>query len=96
MESCIVSVRNLNLFIKNTNVGPKMMMMSTVYDTNWIFLMLAHWNNSPRVDMSHDSDTLLWFQANHSLILFLSAACLGKKKSICVFPIAWSMFIGLN
>jgi hypothetical protein len=23
MESCIVSVRNLNLFIKNTNVGPK-------------------------------------------------------------------------
>jgi hypothetical protein len=25
-----------------------------------IFLVLAHWNNSPRVDMSLHSDTLYW------------------------------------
>jgi len=34
------------------------------HDTNtlsWIFIVLAHWNNSPRVDMSLHSDTLFWF-----------------------------------
>jgi hypothetical protein len=25
-----------------------------------IFIVLAHWNNSPRVDMSLHSDTLSW------------------------------------
>jgi len=28
------------------------------------FLVLAHWNNSPRVDMSLHSDILIWFLAN--------------------------------
>jgi hypothetical protein len=31
---------------------------------SWIFIVLAHWNNSPRVDMSLHSDTLFWFRAN--------------------------------
>jgi hypothetical protein len=32
---------------------------------SWIFLIvLAHWNNSPRVDISLQSDTLFWFRAN--------------------------------
>jgi hypothetical protein len=30
------------------------------------FIVLTHWNNSPRVDMWHHSDTLSWFQANQS------------------------------
>jgi len=42
------------------------MMMSTLYSKNmlnWIFIVLAHWNNSLQVDMSLHSDTLSWFQA---------------------------------
>ena len=30
---------------------------------SWIFIVLAHWNNSPLVDMLLHSDTLLWFRA---------------------------------
>ena len=36
---------------------------------SWIFIVLAHWNNSPRVDMSLHSDTLFWFRTNQSLVL---------------------------
>ena len=28
------------------------------------FIVLVHWNNSPRIDMSHHLDTLSWFRAN--------------------------------
>ena len=48
--------------------------------TRWVgSLVLAHWNNSPRVDMSLHSDTLFWFRANQSLLFLLNAACLAKK-----------------
>ena len=33
---------------------------------SWIFIVLAHGNNSPRIDMSPHSDTLYWFQTNQS------------------------------
>jgi hypothetical protein len=29
---------------------------------SWIFIVLAHWNNSPGVDMRPHSDTLSWFR----------------------------------
>jgi hypothetical protein len=29
--------------------------------------VLAHWNNSPRRDVSLHSNTIFWFRANHSL-----------------------------
>jgi len=60
-------------------------MMSTLYLNNtlrWIFIVLAHWNNSPRVDMSPYSDTLSWFRANQSLLFLLSAASLAEKQQI--------------
>ena len=44
--------------------------------------MLAHWNNSLRVDMSLHSDTLFWFRANQSLLLFLNAAYLAENKQL--------------
>jgi hypothetical protein len=28
------------------------------------FIVLAHWNNSPWIDMSPHSDTLFWFLVN--------------------------------
>jgi hypothetical protein len=43
-------------------------------DAKWwqkLTLLLARWaNNSPQVDMSLHSDTLSWFRANQSLLLF--------------------------
>jgi len=54
-----------------------------MYQTNmwsWIFIVLAHWNNSQWVDMSLYSDTLFWFWAKQSLLLLLSGACLADKQ----------------
>ena len=39
---------------------------------SWFLIVLAHWNNSPRIDMSLHSDTLFWFRANQSLLCLLS------------------------
>jgi hypothetical protein len=44
------------------------------------FIVLAHFNNNPRIDMSPHSDTLAWFRANQSLPFLLNAACLGEKQ----------------
>ena len=44
--------------------------------------MLAHYNKSPRVDMSLHSDTLFWFRANQYLLFLLNAACLAEKQNI--------------
>jgi hypothetical protein len=30
---------------------------------SWIFIVPAHWNNSPQIEMSFHSDTLSWFRA---------------------------------
>ena len=59
----------------------EMMMMSTLYYSS-IFVVLAQWNNSPRVDMSLQSDTLSWYGANQSLLLLLSAACIEQWSDI--------------
>jgi len=53
----------------------EMMMRSALFLTNtlsWIFIVLAHWNNNPRVYMSLHSDTLFWFRANQSLLFLLT------------------------
>ena len=51
----------------------------------WIFIVLAHWNNSPWVDMSFHPDTLSWFRLNQSLLLLLIASFLGQiKKYVCL------------
>ena len=60
-------------------------MMSTLYYTNtlsWIFIVLAHWNNSLCVDMSFHSDKLPWFRTNQSLLFLLNAACLAEMQQI--------------
>jgi hypothetical protein len=46
------------------------------------FLVLSRWHNSQQIDMSLQSDTLSWFQANRSLLLLLTAACLVEKQQI--------------
>jgi hypothetical protein len=57
---------------KQATFNEMVMMMSTLYESNtlsWIFIVLAHWNNSPLAIMSLHSDTLFWFWANQSLLL---------------------------
>ena len=41
--------------------------------TSWIFIVVAHWYNSPMVDMSLHSKT------NQSFLLLLNVACLAEK-----------------
>jgi hypothetical protein len=48
------------------------------------FIVLAHWNNSPSIDMSLHWVTLFWFWANQSLLLLLNAACLAEKQQISI------------
>jgi len=63
----------------------EMIMMSALFWTStlsWIFIVLAHWDNSPRVDMSLHSDTLSHFLANQSLLFLLNTACLAEKQEI--------------
>ena len=65
-----------------------MMMMAALYVTNtlsWIAIVLAHWNNRSRVEMS---DILYWFRTNQSLLFFLNAECLAEKQHI---PGLWSL-----
>jgi hypothetical protein len=47
-----------------------------------IIVVLAHWSNSPRIDMSSHSDTLSLFWANQSLLFLLNAARLAEKEQI--------------
>ena len=51
--------------------------------TVWsFFIVLAHWNNIPRVDMSLHSDTLFWLRANQLLLFLLNVSCLAEKQHI--------------
>ena len=75
---------------ENKLIINEMMMKSALYQTNMlslIFIVLAHWNNSLRADMSLHSDTLFWFRANQSLLFPLNVVCLAEKqqKPILVF-----------
>ena len=54
----------------------------------WISIVLAHWNNSPRVDRSLHSDTLFWFGASQSLLFLLNTAYLADKQQL---PMLWSL-----
>ena len=46
-----------------------------------MLLVLAHWNNSPRIDMSLHLDTLSRFQANQCFLV-LNDVCLAEKQQI--------------
>ena len=52
--------------------------------------MLGHWNNSLRVDMSLQCDTLSWFQANQFLfLLFNVQGLVEKKQTKYQFGLSW-------
>ena len=65
-------------------------MLSALYWTNmqsWIFIVLAHWNKSPRVDIFLHFDILSWFWANQSLLILLNAVCVSEKQQIPIFTV---------
>ena len=45
-----------------------------------IFILLVHWNNSSRIDMSPYSD-ISWFRASQSFLFHLNAACLSERQT---------------
>ena len=45
----------------------------------WSFMPVAHWNNSPRVNIPLHLGTFFWFWANQSLFLLFSSACLAGE-----------------
>jgi hypothetical protein len=47
---------------------------------SWSFIMLAHWNNNPSLNMSLYSDILSRFRDDRFLILLLNAACLAESS----------------
>ena len=72
---------------ENKLIFNEMMMRSSLFYTytlSWIFIVLAHWNNSLRVDMSLHSDTLFWIQANQSFFFLLNDAWLAEMQHIPV------------
>jgi hypothetical protein len=49
------------------------MMRFALFYTNmlsWIFIVLAHWNNNPWIDMSHQSNTLSWFWTKRPTVIY--------------------------
>ena len=64
-----------------------MRMMFALYYINkisWIFIMLAHWNNSAWVDMSLHSYTLPWLRVNQSVLFLLNGVCLEEKQQMLI------------
>ena len=95
LQACLLSVWVSDWLLFNANsaifqlyhgenklIFNEMMMGSALYQTSWIFIVLTHWNNSPRTDMSPHWDTLSWFRANQSLLFLLNASWLEEKQQI--------------
>ena len=48
----------------------------------YYYVLVTHWNNSPRAYMSLHSDTLSWFGAIRYLLFMLNAVCLAEEQQI--------------
>jgi hypothetical protein len=72
---------------ENKLIFNAMMNMSTLYYTNTLVLILiviAHWNNSARIDVLPHSDTLSLFPTNQSLLFLFNAVYLAEKQQISI------------
>ena len=65
-EWLLVNANSAIFHGENKVIFNEMMMKSALY---WIFIVLAHWNNSPRVDMSFHSDSEPTSLCSFSLLL---------------------------
>ena len=47
-------------------------------------------HNSPRIDMSPDSEILSWFRTNQSLFFLLNVTCIADKQQMpSLYPLVW-------
>ena len=76
---------------KNKLIFHEMMMWSYANMLSCIFIVIAHWNSSPRKDMSPHSDTFFWFRANFSLMLLAY-----RRSNKYQFYSLWSDMIRLE
>jgi hypothetical protein len=70
---------------ENKLIFNEMMMRSALYKTNtrsWIFVVLAQWNTSFRIDRSPKPDTLTWFPSKQYLLFLRNDVCLEEKQHI--------------
>jgi hypothetical protein len=51
----------------------------------WICIVLAHWNNTQRIDAPLGRIILSWFHANLSLFFLLNSEHLAEKQQIRIF-----------
>jgi hypothetical protein len=51
------------------------------------YIVLAHWNNSPLIEMSPHPDILYFFRANQFLIFQINPACLWEKQRTHDLPL---------
>ena len=81
-DCCLTSMQQFFSYIMVRTSYFSMMMRFALYYTNMlsrILIVLGHWNNRVRIDVSPQSDTLSLFRANQSLLFLLNAACLTEK-----------------
>ena len=70
----------------------KCWIVSHVHLHPYLFLLIAHWNNCQRIDMSLHSDTVSWFQTQpYFFLLLLKDACWVEMRqiSVLVFGLTW-------
>jgi len=74
-DCCLTPNEQFSAYIMARQVTfDELMVVPALYWTNtlsWKLIVLVHWSNSPRVDMSAHSDTLSWFRSNQSLLFLL-------------------------
>jgi hypothetical protein len=59
------------------------MMRSALYTLNWIYIVLAHWNNSLRIDMSSHSRHIILIPSQPVFVLSpYNDVCLAEKQHI--------------
>ena len=56
---------------------------------SWTFIVLTHYNTSPRIGMSLHSDTLSSFRTNQPLFLNLFAECLAEKQQLPILLLSY-------
>ena len=84
-DCCLTPTQEcVSCIMVNKLIFHERMMRSTLYlfDTlSWMFIVITHWNNSSRIDISYISNILSWFRANQSLLFLLNAACLVARDT---------------
>lgn len=77
----------------------QMMMLPALYQTstlNWICIVPANWNKSPRVDKPLYSGSLFCFADNQCVLLYLSIEYLAETQHMLILSLLVSPHQGLK